>query len=160
MTLYYRRTEEEMPARREEAEHAREEGVRFSYLVSPAAFEGEEGWLRAIKLQKMELGEADQEGRRSPVPIEGAIETVPVDVAIIAIGNSPNPLLSRATPDLETSNRGTVVTDPETGATSIPGVFAGGDISTGGATVILAMGAGRRAAKAIDGFLNGVDPSG
>lgn len=160
VTLYYRRTEEEMPARREEAEHAREEGVRFSYLVSPTAFEGEGGWLRAMKLQKMELGEADQEGRRRPVPIEGAIDTVQVDAAIIAIGNSPNPLLSRATPDLETSNRGTVVTDPETGATSIAGVFAGGDISTGGATVILAMGAGRRAAKAIDEFLNGVDSSG
>jgi glutamate synthase (NADPH/NADH) small chain len=155
VTLYYRRTEEEMPARREEILHAREEGVRFSFLVSPASFHGEGGWLREIKLQRMELGEPDTEGRRSPVPVAGAVETVPADVAVIAIGNSPNPLLSRATPDLQTTGRGTVVTDPETGATSIAGVFAGGDISTGGATVILAMGAGRRAAKAIDAYLSG-----
>lgn len=154
VTLFYRRTEEEMPARREEVEHAKEEGVRFSFLVSPSAFEGEDGWLQTMKLQRMELGEPDEEGRRRPTPIRGAIDTVPVDAVIIAIGNSPNPLLSRATPELETSDRGTVVTDPETGATSIPGVYAGGDISTGGATVILAMGAGRRAAKAIDAYLS------
>ena len=155
VTLFYRRTEEEMPARREEIQHAKEEGVGFSFLVSPIAFDGEDGWLRAMRLQKMELGEPDEDGRRSPVPVAGAIETVPVDAVIIAIGNSPNPLLARATPALETSSRGTVVTNPETGETSIPGVFAGGDISTGGATVILAMGAGRRAAKAIDEFMAG-----
>lgn len=153
VTLCYRRTEEEMPARREEVRHAREEGVRFSFLVSPAVFEGEDGWLRSIRFQKMELGEPDEDGRRSPVPVADAIDTVPADVVIIAIGNSPNPLLSRATPELETTKRGTVVTDPETGATSIPGVYAGGDISTGGATVILAMGAGRQAARAIDEYL-------
>jgi glutamate synthase (NADPH/NADH) small chain len=155
VTLFYRRTEEEMPARREEIEHAREEGVRFSFLTSPAALEGEGGWLKAMRVQKMELGEPDEDGRGRPVPVTGAIETVAVDAVIIAVGNSPNPLLARATPALETTKRGTVVTDPETGATSIPGVFAGGDISTGGATVILAMGAGRRAARAIDEFLAG-----
>jgi glutamate synthase (NADPH/NADH) small chain len=153
VTLFYRRTEDEMPARREEIEHAREEGVQFSFLVSPVAFEGADGWLRSIRFQAMHLGEPDEDGRRSPVPVEGAIDTLPADAVIIAIGNSPNPLLSRATPELETTERGTVVTDPETGATSIPGVFAGGDISTGGATVILAMGAGRQAARAIDEYL-------
>ncbi|NIP95481.1 MAG: FAD-dependent oxidoreductase, partial [Akkermansiaceae bacterium] len=110
--------------------------------------------LKSVRMQKMELGEPDEDGRCSPVPVTGSIETVPTDAVIIAIGNSPNPLLSRATPELATTHRGTVVTDPETGATSIPGVFAGGDISTGGATVILAMGAGRRAARAIDAFLS------
>ncbi|CAN5850371.1 NADPH-dependent glutamate synthase [soil metagenome] len=153
VTLFYRRTEEEMPARREEVEHAREEGVRFSFLLSPVAFEGAEGWLKSMRLQKMELGEPDEDGRRRPQPIQGAIESVQADAVIIAVGNAPNPLLSRATPALATTDRGTVVTDPVTGATSIPGVFAGGDISTGGATVILAMGAGRRAARAIDDYL-------
>lgn len=154
VTLYYRRTEEEMPARREEVQHAKEEGVRFSFLVSPVAFEGESGWLKSMRLQKMELGEPDEDGRRRPQPIEGAVESVPVDAVIIAIGNAPNPLLSRATPGLETTARGTVVTDPDTGSTTLPGVYAGGDISTGGATVILAMGAGRRAARAINDFLS------
>jgi glutamate synthase (NADPH/NADH) small chain len=153
VTLFYRRTEEEMPARREEVVHAREEGVRFSFLTSPIAFEGEEGWLRAARLQRMDQGEPDESGRRSPVPIEGDIHVEKIDLAVIAIGNAPNPVLLRATPDLETTGRGTVVVDPETGATSIPGVFAGGDVATGGATVILAMGAGRRAAASIDAFL-------
>jgi glutamate synthase (NADPH/NADH) small chain len=155
VTLFYRRTEEEMPARREEIEHAKQEGVRFSFLVSPVAFDGTDGWLRSIRFQRMELGEPDEDGRRRPVPVAGAIDAVPADAVIIAIGNSPNPLLSRATPELETTTRGTVVTDPETGATSIPGVYAGGDISTGGATVILAMGAGRQAARAIHTYLEG-----
>jgi glutamate synthase (NADPH/NADH) small chain len=153
VTLFYRRTEEEMPARREEVVHAREEGVHFSFLTSPIAFEGDEGWLRAVRLQRMDLGEPDESGRRSPVPIEGDTQVEKVDVAVIAVGNAPNPVLLRATPDLETTGRGTVVVDPETGATSIPGVFAGGDVATGGATVILAMGAGRRAAASIDAYL-------
>lgn len=156
VTLFYRRTEDEMPARREEIEHAREEGVRLSFLMSPIAFEGDEGWLESIRMQKMQLGEPDQEGRRRPVPIEGEVETVRADMVVIAIGNDPNPVLIRATPDLETSSRGTIEVDRETGATSIPGVFAGGDVSTGGATVILAMGAGRRAATAIDEYLKGL----
>ena len=101
----------------------------------------------------MDLGEPDESGRRSPVPIEGDVQVEKIDVAVIAIGNAPNPVLLRATPDLETTGRGTVVVDPVTGATSIPGVFAGGDVATGGATVILAMGAGRRAAASIDTFL-------
>lgn len=155
VTLYYRRTEEEMPARREEVEHARQEGVRFSFLVSPVEFQGDDGWLRSIRFQKMELGEPDEDGRRTPVPIEDAVEETGAEVAIIAIGNSPNPLLARSTPELNTTERGTVVTDSDTGATSMPGVYAGGDISTGGATVILAMGAGRRAARAIDEYLSG-----
>lgn len=160
VTLCYRRTEEEMPARREEIEHAKEEGVRFSFLVSPVAFAGESGWLRSVQMQRMELGEPDEDGRRVPVPIEGAIDEMPADVCIIAIGNAPNPVLLRATPDLETSRRGTIVVEPATGATSIPGVFAGGDIATGGATVILAMGAGRRAAAAIDRYLGEIRTSG
>lgn len=155
VTLFYRRTEEEMPARKEEIIHAREEGVLFSFLVSPVAFSGDDGWLRAMDLQRMELGEPDDDGRRNPVPIEGEVISVHTDVAIIAIGNAPNPVLARATPGLDTTRRGTVVADPETGATSIPGVFAGGDIATGGATVILAMGAGRRAARAINAYLDG-----
>ena len=153
VTLYYRRTEEEMPARREEVNHAMEEGIEFRFLTSPTRFEGEDGWLRRIDMQSMELGPEDPDGRRRPVPIDGAVETHPADVAIIAIGNSPNPLLVRATPELDTADRGTIVVDWQTGATSIPGVFAGGDITTGGATVILAMGAGRRAAAAINEYL-------
>ncbi len=153
VTLFYRRTEEELPARREEVDHAREEGVRFSFLTSPIAFEGEGGWLRAVRLQRMALGSNDESGRRSPVPIEGDIEVEEAVVAIIAIGNAANPVLLRATPDLETTGRGTVVVDLDTGATSIPGVFAGGDVATGGATVILAMGAGRRAAASIATYL-------
>lgn len=158
VTLFYRRTEEEMPARREEIAHAREEGVRFSFLTSPIAFEGEEGWLHSASMQNMELGEPDEDGRRRPIPIEDMAERVSIDVAVIAVGNAPNPVLPRATPDLETTDRGTVVVDPETAATSIPGVFAGGDIATGGATVILAMGAGRRAAASIDDYLGNTDP--
>lgn len=153
VTLFYRRTEDEMPARREEIVHAREEGVRLSFLMSPVAFEGVDGWLRHVRMQKMELGEPDQDGRRRPVPIDGEVETHRADVAVIAIGNDPNPVLLRATPELETTARGTVRVDRESGETSIPGVFAGGDIATGGATVILAMGAGRRAATAIDQYL-------
>lgn len=153
VTLFYRRTEEEMPAREEEIQHAKEEGVRFSFLKSPIAFEGDEGWLRSIQMQGMELGEPDDEGRRRPVPIEGDVETVRTDAVVIAIGNDPNPVLLRATPDLGTTSRGTIEVDRETGATSIPGVFAGGDVATGGATVILAMGAGRQAANAIDEHL-------
>jgi glutamate synthase (NADPH/NADH) small chain len=108
----------------------------------------------------MELGEPDDQGRARPVPIEGAFETVPADVAIVAIGNSPNPVLIRSTPDLATTRWGTVETVPETGATSIPGVFAGGDIATGGATVILALAAGRTAATAIDQWISPFSASG
>ena len=155
--LMYRRTEAEMPARDEEIKHAHEEGVRFETLVAPLELLGsDDGWLEAVRLQRMELGEPDASGRRRPVPIAGSEETVEIGVAVVAIGNSPNPLLHRTTPGLEHTDRGTVVADPETGKTTMPGVFAGGDIVTGGATVILAMGAGRRAAKAIDEYLASV----
>ena len=152
-TVYYRRTEDEMPARREEIRHAREEGVHFEFLVNPVGFRGDEGWLHTMTLERMRPGEPDADGRRRPEPIEGSHVDVPVDVVVIAAGNAPNPTLAR-TPGLALSPRGTIVADGETGATSRRGVFAGGDIVTGGATVILAMGAGRRAAVAISKFLH------
>jgi glutamate synthase (NADPH) small chain len=152
--IAYRRTREEMPARAEEVEHAMAEGVVLDTLVAPLAFFGnDDGRLTGLRLQEMSLGEADDDGRRRPEPVPGQTREIPVDVAIIAIGNTPNPLLLRTTPDLDQSDQGTVVADADTGCTSKPGVFAGGDIVTGGATVILAMGAGRRAARAIDEYL-------
>lgn len=151
-TIYYRRTEDEMPARREEIRHAREEGVHFEFLQNPVAFVGEDGWLTGMRVQRMRLGEPDDEGRRRPEPVADSEVEVPVDVVVIAVGNAPNPTL-RTTPGLEMSSRGTIVADSETGMTSRPGVFAGGDVVTGGATVILAMGAGRRAAAAINAWL-------
>ncbi|HSJ34317.1 MAG TPA: NADPH-dependent glutamate synthase [Acidimicrobiia bacterium] len=158
-TIYYRRTEEEMPARREEIRHAREEGVHFEFLLNPIAFLGDEGWLHTMRLQRMRMGEPDESGRSRPEPVAGAIVDIPVDVVIVAVGNAPNPMLS-GTPGLEVTSRGTIVADPETGRTQREGVFAGGDIVTGGATVILAMGAGRRAAAAIDEYLQGASLSG
>lgn len=153
VTMLYRRSEDEMPARREEIDHAVEEGIRIRFLVAPTAFRGEDGWLRSVALQVMELGEPDGDGRRRPMPVPGSEESVEADAAIVAIGNAPNPVLSSATPGLETSPRGTIVVDPDTGATSLPGVYAGGDVATGGATVILALAAGRRAATAIGEYL-------
>ncbi len=154
VSILYRRTREEMPARGEEVAHAEAEGVRFETLVTPVELYGaSDGRLTGLVLQEMRPGEPDSDGRRTPVPVEGRTREVPADVAIIAIGNMPNPLLLRATPDLERSERGTVIADGDTGQTSKKGVFAGGDIVTGGATVISAMGAGRRAAAAIDDFL-------
>jgi glutamate synthase (NADPH/NADH) small chain len=155
VTLLYRRSEAELPARLEEVEHAREEGVHMRFLVSPVAFLGDDGWLRSVTVERMMLGEPDASGRARPEPIPGAVEDIRTDVAIVAIGNAPNPVLTRATPSLETSGAGTIIVDPVTGETSIPGVFAGGDITTGGATVIRALGAGRRAAEGIDRFLRG-----
>lgn len=157
VTVLYRRTDAEMPARAEEVEHAREEGVGFRFLVSPIEFRGNEGWLGSVVVQAMELGDPDEWGRARPMPIEGATDEVACDVAIVAIGNRPNPIIAKSAPDLVTTDRGTVVVDPETGATSIPGVFAGGDIASGGATVILALAAGRRAAAAIDEWLAAED---
>ncbi len=151
--MLYRRSAEEMPARDEEIEHAIEEGVEIRYLVAPTSFNGDEGWLRTVTIQEMELGEPDENGRARPEPIEGAYETVDADVVIVAIGNAPNPVISRSTPDLETTRWGTIAADEETGQTSMTGVFAGGDITTGGATVILALAAGRKAAAAIDEYL-------
>ncbi len=152
--IVYRRSEKEMPARVEEVKHAKEEGVQFLLLTNPVRFIGDdEGWLRQVELIKMELGEPDESGRRRPIPIEGSNYTIDIDVAIVAIGNGPNPLVTKTSPDIETSRRGTIVVDPDTMKTSKKGVFAGGDIVTGGATVILAMGAGRKAAAAIDQYL-------
>jgi glutamate synthase (NADPH/NADH) small chain len=144
-----------MPARAEEIEHAEQEGVQMRFLASPIEFVGdEEGWLRAAICQQMELGEPDESGRRSPVPVEGETFELPCDTAIIAIGSRAHPLVPEATPDLSVSRRGYVAID-DSGATSKPGVFAGGDIVTGSATVIQAMGAGRRAAESIHRYLTG-----
>jgi glutamate synthase (NADPH/NADH) small chain len=152
--ILYRRTEEEMPARREEVRHAREEGIIFDFLVSPTELMGEDGLLQEVGLQRMELGEPDESGRRRPEPIEGATTTVDADLAVVAIGNGANPLLLATVPELEKTRWGTIAVDEATGRTSMPGVFAGGDIVTGGATVILAMGAGRRAAASVEDWLS------
>ncbi len=152
--ILYRRTAAEMPARHEEVRHAREEGVEFDFLVAPIEFLGENGRLTTAVVQRMELGPEGEDGRRRPEPVPGSEYEMAVDVAIIAAGNAPNPLLRRTTPDLTHTRRGTVEADPLTGRTSKKGVFAGGDIVTGGATVILAMGAGRRAATSIGEYLD------
>lgn len=152
--IVYRRSSEEMPARIEEVRHAHEEGIEFLYLTAPLEFLGDDqGRLHSVRLQRMELGASDASGRRSPVPVAGSEHTLPVQVAIIAIGNRGNPLVPGSTPDLQTTRHGYIVADPESLKTSKRGVFAGGDIVTGGATVILAMGAGRKAARAIHEFL-------
>ena len=152
--IIYRRSEAELPARAEEYHHAKEEGIEFMFLSNPLEFTGdEEGWLRNVKLQKMELGEPDDSGRRRPIPIEGSEYDLPIDVAIIAIGNGSNPIIRTTTPDLEFNKWGNIVVDPETMKTNMEAVYAGGDIVSGGATVILALGAGRKAAKAINEYL-------
>ncbi len=152
--IIYRRTEAEMPARVEEIKHAKEEGVEFRVLWAPLEFKGsEQGWLQSVTLQQMELGEPDASGRRRPVPIDGAFEEIPIDVAVVAIGNGSNPIISKTTPDLNVNKWGNILVDEKNMKTSKKGVFAGGDIVSGGATVILAMGAGRTAAKAIDEYL-------
>ena len=151
--LVYRRSEAEMPARREEIAHAREEGVEFMTLCNPVEYLGDErGHVRAMRVQRMELGEPDASGRRSPVPIEGAIDEIPVDVVIVSVGVSPNPLIPSSLDGLEVTNRGTISVD-ENHRSSIPTIWAGGDIVRGGATVILAMGDGRAAASAMDAAL-------
>ncbi len=152
--MAYRRTEAEMPARVEEIHHAKEEGIVFDFLVSPLELLGnDEGWLTGVRFQRMELGEPDDSGRRRPIPIEGDVFDLDADVAIVAIGNSPNPLLPATEPHLKQTRWGTLEVDETTGRTTMRGVFAGGDITTGGATVILAMGAGRVAAASINEYL-------
>jgi len=154
--IVYRRSEAEMPARVEEIHHAKEEGIEFLLLMNPLEFLGNDRhWLTGVKCIKMELGEPDDSGRRRPVPIEGSEFVLPIDMAIISIGNGSNPLIKQTTPEIETSKRDTIIVDINTMATSKDGVYAGGDIVTGGATVILAMGAGRTAAKAIHEKLMG-----
>ncbi|MHB1688471.1 MAG: NADPH-dependent glutamate synthase [Ignavibacteriaceae bacterium] len=153
--IIYRRSDAEMPARKEEIHHAKEEGIEFIYLSNPVEFLGDpDGWLTGVKLQKMELGEPDSSGRRRPVPVQGSEYILNIDMAVIAIGNGSNPIIQKTTPDLQYTKWGNIVVDEKTMKTSKPGVFAGGDIVTGGATVILAMGAGRKAAAAINEFLN------
>ncbi|MCA9119448.1 MAG: NADPH-dependent glutamate synthase [Planctomycetaceae bacterium] len=156
--LLYRRTETEMPARVEEIHHAKEEGVEIVTLTVPIEFIGNEsGVLKAARCQKLELGVPDASGRRSPVAIPGEEYELPIDMAVIALGTGANPLVQSATPDLETNAQGYIVADEQTLRTSKDGVFAGGDIVTGGATVILAMGAGRQAARAIHEYLSTLD---
>jgi len=150
VSIVYRRSEDEMPARKEEIEHAIEEGVQLRCLCGPLSFHGDnQGRLKAMTVQKMQLGDPDASGRCSPVCIEGATEQFKCDMAVIAVGTRPNPILLEATPELALTKWGYIQADPETGETSIPNVFAGGDIVTGAATVISAMGAGRRAAAEI-----------
>uniref|UniRef100_C6E7S4 Glutamate synthase (NADPH), homotetrameric n=1 Tax=Geobacter sp. (strain M21) TaxID=443144 RepID=C6E7S4_GEOSM len=153
--IVYRRGEAEMPARVEEIKHAKEEGVEFIMLTAPVAIVAtEDGWVSALRCQKMELGPADDSGRRRPQAIEGSEFDLPAGIVINAVGTSANPLLTATAPDLTLNKWGNIVTNDE-GETSIPGVFAGGDIVRGGATVILAMGDGKRAAAAIDKYLKG-----
>ena len=153
--IIYRRTAAEMPARIEEVEHAEEEGVKFKLLTSPIELLGDENMtLTSMRCQKYELGEPDDSGRRRPVPIEGDIEEIPIDTLVMAIGQGPNPLITSTTPGLKVNRRGNIEADEETGQTSREGVFAGGDIVTGAATVILAMGAGKLSARAIDEYLS------
>jgi len=153
-TLVYRRSESEMPARLEEVHHAKAEGIRFLTLANPVALlAGPDGTLGAARLQRMELGEPDESGRRSPRPIAGSEFEIPLEVVIIAAGTGANPIVQSSTPGLETNRKGYIQADAETLATSRRGVFAGGDIVTGAATVILAMGAGRKAARSIHDYL-------
>ena len=151
VSIIYRRTEAELPARREEVEHAKEEGIEFRFLTNPVAVLGnEQGWVSGIRSQQMELGEPDASGRRRPVAVEGSEHDLPMDCVIMALGTSPNPLIKSTTEGLETQKWGGIIVEEETGKTSRDGVYAGGDAVTGAATVILAMGAGKTAAAAID----------
>ncbi|MCI5893597.1 MAG: NADPH-dependent glutamate synthase [Clostridiales bacterium] len=153
--IVYRRSEEEMPARVEEVHHAKEEGIEFKLLNNPVKINGnDEGWVDSVTCIKMELGEPDASGRRRPQPVEGSEFDIDADVVVIAIGQTPNPLIKNTTPDLETNKWGCIVAKEETGATSKKGVYAGGDVVTGAATVILAMGAGKTAAASIDEYLS------
>lgn len=152
--LVYRRSEEEMPARLEEVHHAKQEGISFMTLCNPIEYIGDEnGRVKAMRVQRMELGEPDASGRRSPVPIEGAIDEIPVDMVIVSVGVSPNPLIPNSVEGLEITRRGTIAVNDETLQSALPLLYAGGDIVRGGATVILAMGDGRRAAAAMDRML-------
>jgi len=154
VSIVYRRSEEEMPARLEEVHHAKEEGIEFRVLSNPMRILGDsDGWATGIECERMELGEPDASGRRKPVPVPDSAFTIEAEVVVIAIGQSPNPLIKDTTPDLETNAKGCIVVRDESGQTSKEKVFAGGDAVTGAATVILAMGAGKSAAAAIDEML-------
>ncbi|MDE5955071.1 MAG: NADPH-dependent glutamate synthase [Bacteroidales bacterium] len=154
-TIVYRRTEKELPARLEEVHHAKEEGIDFAMLTNPVEVLGDEkGWVRAVRCIRMELGDPDESGRRSPVPVPGSEFEIEADTVIMSLGTSPNPLIARTTKGLETNRRGCIMAD-ESGVTARRGIFAGGDAVTGAATVILAMGAGRKAASAIHEYISG-----
>jgi len=153
--ILYRRSEVEMPARQEEIEHAKEEGIKFMFLTDPIEVIGDDKLtVKAVRCIRTRLGEPDMKGRRRPIPIEGSELEIEIDNLIVAIGTTPNPLISRTTPSLEVQVWGGIVTIDETGLTSIEDVWAGGDIVSGSATVISAMGAGKKAAKAIDEYLS------
>jgi glutamate synthase (NADPH/NADH) small chain len=155
VSVVYRRTEKELPARLEEVEHAKEEGIRFFFLTNPVRINGgEKGWLTSISCEQMVLGEADESGRAKPVRLPDSEFDMEADCVIMAIGTSPNPLIKNSTVGLATHKWGGIIADEETGLTSREGVYAGGDAVTGAATVILAMGAGKKAAAAIDGYLS------
>ena len=153
VTIVYRRTKEELPARAEEVEHAEEEGIKFAFLNNPVEVIGENGWVKSVKCQQMELSEPDESGRRRPVAVEGAFNEIECDCMIMSIGTSPNPLIKSTTEGLDTQKWGGIIADEETGLTSREGVYAGGDAVTGAATVILAMGAGKAAAKAMNEYM-------
>ncbi|MDH5450530.1 MAG: NADPH-dependent glutamate synthase [Candidatus Bathyarchaeota archaeon] len=152
--IVYRRSRNEMPAREEEIENAEEEGIQFKFLTTPVRFIGnEQDWVKGMECIEMKLGEPDESGRRRPIPIEGSEFIMDVDTVVIAIGRTPNPIIQRTTKGLETTKWGTIIINEETGQTTLEGVYAGGDIATGEATVISAMGAGKRAAKSIHEYL-------
>ncbi len=151
--IVYRRSREEAPARVEEVHHAEQEGVEFHFLSNPLEIIGENGWVKGLRCQKMELGEPDDSGRRRPVPIPDSEYVLDADTVVIAIGTDTNPIIGQTTPGLELNKWGYIITDEETQMTSVPGIFAGGDIVTGSATVILAMGAGKKAAAGILQYL-------
>ena len=157
--IVYRRTRKEMPARAEEIHHAEEEGIEFEFLVAPVEVLGnEKKWVTGLKCVRMQLGEPDASGRARPIVIPGSGFVVPCDVVVVAIGTRANPLLTATCPDLKLNKWGNIIVDDK-GMTNLPGVFAGGDIVRGAATVILAMGDGKRAAKAMDEYLRGAIPA-
>jgi glutamate synthase (NADPH/NADH) small chain len=156
--VVYRRSDAELPARREEVHHAKEEGIRFEFLTAPVEVIGEDGWVSGLKCARMELGEPDESGRRRPVPIEGSEFVIACDMVVVAIGTRSNPILTTSSAGLNVNKWGYIEVDGA-GMTSLPGVFAGGDIVRGAATVILAMGDGKRSAAAIDAYLAGALPA-
>ena len=158
VSIVYRRSEVEMPARQEEIENAKEEGIKFRVLTNPKRFLGnEEYWIKGMECYKMKLGTPDKSGRRRPLTISGSEFIMNVDIAVVALGTTPNPLISASTKDLKFTEKGTIIADEKTGKTTKPGVWAGGDIVSGSATVISAMGTGQRAAKSINDYLINLD---
>ena len=158
--VVYRRSREEMPARVEEIHHGEEEGLQFRFLTNPIRILGDEkGWVKGLECVRMELGEPDESGRRRPIPVKGSEFVIDVECLIMSIGNGPNPLVQSTTPDLQENKWGNIVADVEKCKTNKEGVFAGGDIVTGAATVILAMGAGKKAAQAIDAYVRSNKPA-